>query len=374
MTHRILLVGAGGTFGLRLARRAAASVPCTLLVAGRSLSRAQAVADALRQANPAADIKAIALDRETVTTEELRALGAFIVIDAAGPFQGHAPHLAQIAIAAGSHFIDIADARDYVANFPALDETARAAQVLAVTGASSTPALSNAVLDALTKGWQQVEAVSVAISPGNRAPRGLAVVEAILSYAGKPVRVLEDRVWRTRPGWGQLRRQEMPGLGRRWLSLCETPDLDIIPARFPGLQRVSFLAGLELAVLHLGLWALSLPVRAGLLRSLAPSAAFLTRAATWFEPLGSDRGGMMVDVTGRDAQGRAVAAKWWLVAQAGDGPNIPVLPALALVRRLVSGVETRTGAQACTGLLTLAEIEAEFSAFQITSGSTNTPR
>ena len=307
------------------------------------------------------------LDRETVTPARLRELDVFIVINAAGPFQGGVPRLAQAAIAVGCHFIDLADARDYVARFPELDGAARKANVLAVTGASSTPALSNAALDVLTSGWQAVETVTIAIAPGNRAPRGLAVTQAILSYAGRPVRLLEDGKWRARPSWSLLQRRAMPGLGKRWLSLCETPDLDVIPARFLGVRTVHFLAGLELGVLHLGLWACALPVRARLLSSLAPAAGFFVAAAKLFEPFGSHRGGMLVEAHGAGADGRRVRAAWSLVAEARDGPNIPVLPALALIRRLLGGTETRRGAHICAGPLGLEEIAAEFATFRITT-------
>ena len=371
MTRKLLLVGAGGAFGLRLAHRLAASVPCELLVAGRSAARCGKVVAEVRGQYPEALVSPVVLDRETVTPARLRELEAFIVIDAAGPFQGQAPHLAQVAIEAGCHFIDLADARDYVARVPELDAEARTANVLAVTGASSTPALSNAALDVLTAGWRTVERVTVAIAPGNRAPRGLAVTQAILSYVGKPVRLLEGGQWRIRPGWSLLQRRALLGLGKRWLSLCETPDLDVIPARFPTVQTVLFFAGLELGILHVGLWACGLLVRAGLVASLAPAAKFFVAAATLFEPFGSDRGGMLVEVSGSGADGRPASASWSLVAEAGDGPNIPVLPALALIRRLLDGAETRRGACVCAGLLRLDEMEAEFAAFRITTAQTS---
>lgn len=371
MTRKLLLVGAGGAFGLRLAHRLAASVSCALLVAGRSQARCDKVVTELRGQYPAALVSPVELNRETVTAARLRELGVFIVIDAAGPFQDQAPHLAQAAIQAGCHFIDLADARDYVARFPALDAAARAADVLAVTGASSTPALSNAALDVLTAGWRTVENVTVAIAPGNRAPRGLAVTQAILSYIGRPVRLLEAGQWRTRPGWSLLHRRALLGLGKRWLSLCETPDLDVIPARFPSVQTVQFLAGLELGLLHLGLWACGLLVRAGFITSLAPAANFFVTAAKLFERFGSDHGGMLVEAAGTGADGKPALASWSLVAEAGDGPNIPVLPALALIRRLLAGTETRRGACIYTGLLRLDEIEAEFAAFRITTAQTS---
>src|SRR5262249_31754326 len=156
---------------------------------------------------------------------------------------------------------------DFVAGFGALDAAARAAGVVALTGASSTPALSHAVLDRLTAGWQRIDRIEIAISPGNRAaPRGLAVIRSILSYAGRPVRVFAGGRGRGRRGGGRTRRRGMPGLGRRWLSLCETPDLDLVPARFAPRDAAVFRAGLELSVMHLGLLCASLPVRAGLMR------------------------------------------------------------------------------------------------------------
>lgn len=372
MTRKLLLVGAGGAFGLRLAHRLAASVSCELLVAGRSQARCDKIVQELHSRHPDANVSSVTLDRETVTPERLRVLRPFIVIDAAGPFQGSEPHLAQAAIAAGCHFIDLADARDYVARFPELDAAAREANVLAVTGASSTPALSNAALDVLTSGWRTVDGVTIAIAPGNRAPRGLAVTQAILSYVGKPVRLLEGGSWRTRPGWSLLQRKLLPGLGKRWLSLCETPDLDVIPARFPSVQIVQFLAGLELGLLHVGLWACGLFVRVGLVSSLVPAAGFFVEVADWFEPFGSDRGGMLVEAYGTGADGKPAKASWSLVAEAGDGPNIPVLPAMALIRRLLDGTERHRGAYVCAGLLRLDEIAAEFSAFQITTAQTQT--
>jgi len=187
-----------------------------------------------------------------VTAAALAATGAGIVVDAAGPFQAGDYRLARAAIAAGLDYVDLADARGFVAGFGQLDDAARAAGVTLLTGASSTPALSNAVLERLTREWRRIDSVEIAISPGNRAPRGLAVVRSILSYAGRPVRVLLDGRWTTRPGWGLTVRRGMPGLGRRWQSLCETPDLDLVPRRFAVRRSVLFRAGLALSPLHLG--------------------------------------------------------------------------------------------------------------------------
>ncbi|PIU07464.1 MAG: saccharopine dehydrogenase [Methylobacterium sp. CG08_land_8_20_14_0_20_71_15] len=321
-----------------------------IVLAARTRTALDALAAQLRPAYPEARIETALLDR--ARPEDLARLRPWAVVDAAGPFQGSGTDLARAACALGAHSIDLADGRAYVAGFPAaLDAAARAAGVLAVTGASSTPALSHAALEPLVAGWRRLDTVAVAISPGAQAPRGLSVIRAILSYTGRPVRVFAGGGWTERSGWSGSQRRPMPGLGRRWLALCETPDLDLLPARFPIREEALFLAGLELGAMHLGLAALAMPVRAGLVPTLVPLAKPLRFAADILAPLGTDRGGMTVEARGLDAEGRRAAARWFLTARDGAGPNVPAAAAAALVRALAEGRETRSGAFACAGLI-----------------------
>ncbi len=361
VARTVLVVGGSGAFGRRLVDGLLATTDFDIVIAGRHPEQATAQLAAL-----GARARAQRLDTMTVTTEALAATGAFIVVDAAGPFQGAAYRVARAAIAAGLHYVDLADARDFVAGFAALDAEARVAGVVALTGASSTPALSHAVLDKLTAGWRRIDTVEIAISPGNRnSPRGLSVIRAILSYAGQPVRVFAGGAWTVRRGWGRPIRRDMPGLGKRWLSLCETPDLDLVPARFAPIQAAIFRAGLELAVMHLGLCAAGLLVQLRVLRSLVPFAPPLRWIAERLKGFGSERGGMLVEVTGLDAAGRLVRAAWSLVAEAGDGPAVPTLPALAAIRALADGRLSEPGARACVGVLDLASLEREFARYRI---------
>ncbi len=313
------------------------------------------------------------LDRTRVTAQDVAALKVFCVVDAAGPFQASELTLARAVIDAGVHYVDLADARDFVARFGALDEAAKARGVLAVTGASSTPALSNAVLDEICRGWKRVDGVEIAISPGSQAPLGLSVVQAILSYAGKPVKFWRFGRWDFAPGWGMLKVLRIEGLGRRLVSLVETPDLDIVPQRFAGVRHAVFRAGVELSILHLGLWLLSLPVRMGITRFLEPLAELLHGLAGWFRRFGSDRGGMTVEATGIDHTGALVRKCWTLVAEAGDGPEIPALPALCVVKALLNDRLPQRGAMTCVGLVPLGAIEDEFRRFEIRTSIATTP-
>lgn len=78
---------------------------------------------------------------------------------------------------------------------------------------------------------------------------------------------------------------------------------------------------------------------------------------------GTDRGGLRVEVEGGRQQ-----RVWCLLAEGGDGPYVPAVPAAALVRKLAQGGLSWRGAAPCLGLLTLAEIERAWSGLRIASG------
>jgi saccharopine dehydrogenase-like NADP-dependent oxidoreductase len=374
MSRRVVVIGGTGAFGGRLVEGLLATSDLAVVIAARRRQPAEQAAAALRARYPGRVIETCALDASVITAADLRRLDAWCVVDAAGPFQGAPPRVAEAAIAARCHYVDLADARAFVAAFPCLDGAARAAGVLAVTGASTTPGLGQAALDALVRDWQRLDRVEIAISPGNRQPRGLSVVKAILAGAGQPVCAFRDGRWTDLRGMSLLTRRRMPGLGRRWLFLIDAPDLDLVPLRFKPRCDALWYAGLELTVLHLGVWALSHLVAAGLLRSLVPLARPLRAVADWFLAAGTGRGGMMVEAQGIDRAGRAVVATWALVAREAGGPHVPVLPALAVVRALAAGRLARTGAMACAGLIPLSDFAGDFARLRIVTRSRVRPQ
>ncbi len=352
----VLIVGASGVFGSRLAMSLAVSKRYRILLGARFGEKASEIAKRLLAIDAECGASFFMIDRARPDIERLRALAPKVIVDAAGPFQDSTLALAEAAIAVGAHYIDLADARRFVAGIGILDEAAKRAKVAVLSGASSTPALSHAVLDEITKGWKRIDRILVAIAPGNRAPRGRSVVAAILSYAGQKIRVFRDAGWEEGAGWGANEKVDLPGIGRRNVVLCETPDFDLLASRYHPRVAAEFKAGLELGILHHGLRFLSWLVRIGLLRSLVPFAGLLHGIASLFMPFGSDKGGMLVEATGQDGEGRALKATWTLTAAAGRGPDIPSLPAVCLIERIASGKLGFIGADTAAGHVTLAEI------------------
>jgi NAD(P)-dependent dehydrogenase (short-subunit alcohol dehydrogenase family) len=361
----ILVLGGYGVFGSRVVRLLARDPGLRVIIAGRDPDKARALAREIEGSEAPTTLETLAIDGLGADlAQRLAASGAKLVINAAGPFQGQDYRVPQACIAAGLHYLDLADSQDFVAGFSDLDRAAREAGVTAVTGASTVPALSSAVIDALKPGFARLDALDIAISPGNRAPRGRALVAAILKTAGKPLPRWQDGAWTTVRGWHDLGRRTIaaPGLGSlgpRWLSACDAPDTLLFPERYGGVRRVRFRAGVELGVLHLGLWALSWLPALGLIGSLEPLAGPCRAASTLLLPLGSDRGGMVVELGGAGPGAAAsLVRRWTLIAEAGDGPWVPAVPAVILARRLAAGEALRRGAMACLGLITLAEFQA----------------
>ena len=364
MGLRVVVLGATGVFGSRIVARLAHDERFELLLAGRRVSPLED----LRTSMGDARMRACMLDTAAADFPVmLAALRPQLVIHAAGPFQGQDYRVAEACIDAGSDYIDLADGRDFVSGFSRLDERARSAGRLLVSGASSVPALSSAVVDALLPRFGTIESIEHAINPGNRTPRGDATVASILGYCGSPIRLWRNGRWDTAHGWMDGRRQWFP-FGYRRVGICDIPDLELFPARYPQARSVIFRAGLELPLLQWATWGMGMLVRLGLIRDLAGHAPALRRMSEWFVRFGSDVGGMAVELRGTDGQGRPLHLCWWLDAGAGDGPQVPVTPAIVLARRLADGLVGARGAMPCMGLLALEQIVEGFDGFALRTG------
>lgn len=364
MALRVVLIGATGVFGSRIAWRLAGDPRFALILAGRQRPALEALRGELGDSSAhVATLDVTGIELSTA----LARLAPQLVIHAAGPFQSQDYRVAEACLACGSDYIDLADGRDFVSGIGRLDERAREAGRLLVSGASSVPALSSAVIDALLPRFGALHSIEHAINPGNRTPRGDATVASILGYCGRPIRVWRDGRWQHAYGWMSGKRQLFP-FGRRRVGICEVPDLELFPARYPQVRTVLFRAGLELPLLQGGTWCAAWLVRLGLIRNLAVYAPRLRRFSERFIRFGSDVGGMVVELSGSDIDAEPLRVRWWLDAAAGDGPQVPVTPAVVLAQRLADGLVAAKGAQPCMGLLTLDQLTNGFAGYALRTG------
>lgn len=356
----VLLLGGYGGFGSRLARRLSGD-GWRVLIAGRDPATAERLAAKLP------DAIGLAADRTADLAPLLDLHRPDLVIDAAGPFQQSDYRVPKTCIACGIDYLDLADARDFVCGITTLDDAARAAGVRVVSGASSVPGLSGAVIRALTCGMEEVRSVRMAISASNQAAAGASVSAAILGSLGQPLRLWRGRRWCEAFGWQEVTRERFHIAGRepmsRLVALCDVPDHELVPDAVTGRPATRFDAGPELSFQLLTLRGLGLLVRWGVLGSAAPLARWLLPLQRLTKGLGSDRSAMSVEVKGI-AQGRALARRWTLIAEEGDGPEIPTLAAHLLANALRESRLT-AGAKTAAGLLSLEDFDPFFRSLAI---------
>lgn len=355
---KILVLGGYGNFGARICKALAPDPEIRLLVAGRDAGRAASLAAMLGSGAAAC---AIDIDSPRLASD-IGQTRAALVIHAAGPFQGQDYRVAHASAAAGAHYIDLADARRFVCAFSQqLGAPFERAGRVAITGASTVPGLSSAVLEHLTAGWSCIDSVDCCIAPAQTAPRGKATLAAVLSYCGEPITVWEGGHWQHRIGWARPQRVEFARLTPRLGAVCDIPDLELFPAHYRVRERVLFRAALEVGFTQRALGWLAALRQARLIGAPARLAGLLHHTARWLDGLGSSLGGMVLRAAGRDAAGQALRRSWHITAPDDHGPEIPCMAAILLARRLAQApASLPNGAHPCVGLLRLEEFHGEF--------------
>jgi len=349
---RVLIIGGYGNFGSYIARSLAPDPQIRLLIGGRAEAKAQAFAAGLGGAHPA---EGHAIDIDGGLAAAFDRILPDIVVHTSGPFQRQDHRVARACIAQGCHYLDLADARDFVVSIGELDAAARERGVIVVSGASSVPCLSAAVIDHYRPGFARLDAIDYGISAAQQTNRGLATTSAVLSYVGKPLLRLRDGRMQQVFGWQDTHAVRYRELGLRLFGTCDIPDLELFPRRYPEVRSIRFAAGHELKILHAGTWALSWLVRLGFVRSLDVHAPSLLKLAFLFDRFGSSRSGFHMFLAGVGHDGRPRRVRFFIIARSGHGPYIPCIPAILLAKRLSRDEVGVRGALPCLDLIGLED-------------------
>lgn len=346
VNQRIIILGGYGTYGSLIAEQLAQS-NVQVVIAGRDSVKGQKCADSLQADFVRCDASDPASLRDALS-------GAHLLINASGPFQAKDYSIPQACIQQQCHYIDLADGRAYVAGISQLDEEAKAHGVFICVGASTTPAVTSAVIAELRPHSRHIRSIKIALNAGNRNQAGVSTIASILAYVGLPLQVWRENRWRELMGWGEGEFVDFPQpVGRRRVQLCDVPDLQLFPKLFAA-ESVIFKAGVELTLFNYALATLA-QVRKGWpslnMPRLAKSLVLLSKC---FKGFGTYHGSLAVWVTGEDEQERSLA----LVAPR-NGPRIPSAPAVLLTRKLLAEGIPACGAFPCVGFICLADF-AEF--------------
>jgi hypothetical protein len=369
---KILIIGGYGTFGGRLVELLSGIEALTLYIAGRSESKAIKFISKLSIG--AAKIP-FHLDRDGDLEKQISSIEPNLVIDASGPFQfyGDDPYrVVKACISQHANYMDLADGAQFVSGIEQFDKEAKARGLYILSGVSSFPVLTAAVVRHLSNDMAQVTDIRGGIAPSPYAGVGLNVIRAIASYAGKPVTIISKGRKKTAyalthsfdyciapPGFLPLRKTRF--------SLMDVPDIVVLPKIWPGLKSMWMGAGPVPAVFHEMLRGFAWLVRLRILPSLsllAPLFHFVSNTLRW----GEHRGGMFVSVTGTKHAGGIVERSWHLVAEGDDGPYIPSMAIEGIVRGSLHGIIPRAGARPCIDELELSDYDGLFKNHNVHTG------
>ncbi len=369
---KILILGGYGVFGGRLAQLLADIPNLTLLICGRDLAKAQHFCVGfVGQAR----VVPVGLDRSKVAAA-LDAHRPDLVVDASGPFQayGAQPYsVVEACIAARIGYLDFADAADFVFGVSRFQREAERAGVFVLSGVSSFPVLTAAVLREMARTMDIVE-VEGGIAPSPYAGIGLNVMRAVVGYAGAPVRLMRGGKPTQAIGLAESRRATIAVPGRLPLrnlrfSLVDVPDLQVLPPEHPTMTDIWMGAGPVPELLHRVLNLLAITRSKLRLPSFAAFSRLFYLVLNLMR-FGEHRGGMYVRASGlRD--GRPVEQSWHLLAEGDDGPLIPSMAIEAIVRKALSGERPASGARPAADALDLSDYERLFTNRAIATGFRN---
>jgi hypothetical protein len=365
--NRVLILGASGQFGSRLCRRLVQLDDLHLFIGGRDGQKLEAAQEQLRAVKPDAKIDILARTISGSNLEDLlysRRLS--LVVHLAGPFQGQDYAVAKACLQAGVPYIDMADGREFVTKFTSLDAAARAKGIPLITGASTVPGLSSAIIEAMLENFSKLEAIDYGICGGVKTGLGLATMRAVLSYCGKPYGVLKDGTYVTVYGLGRPRHHDFPEpVNRRYVVDCDIPDHDLFPACYPALRRVDFGSCIDAPGLPRLLSLMSTCVRKEWIEDWNFLAPIIQPCMKAIRFLGSAHSGFFMLLEGQDQQRNPKRMLFEILARDGSGLEIPVTPVILLVKKMLRGEALPAGAYPCMGLFSLAEFRQELSSYPI---------
>jgi uncharacterized protein DUF4166 len=367
----VLIVGGYGTFGARLTQLLGDTESLTLLIAGRSPKKAAAFCAGFRGR---AHVVPLPFDRDGDVESELRRTNANLVVDASGPFQSYAEdryRLVNAALSAGIDYIDLADSSEFVKGVDRFDAEAKTRGIFVLSGVSTFPVLTVAVMEEFAKDMAHIEAVivglvAVALRGCWLEPR--ACGRRLRGKAGgvDPERSEDHRLRAD----GNAAPYAPPGalpLGNVLFSLVDVSDLRVIPELWPSIRSVWIGVGPLPQFLHRALIGLAWTVRLGVLRTLSPFAGIMYRTVNWLAR-NKHRSGMFISVEGTSVAGENLERAWHLIAEGEDGPMIPSMAAAVIIRRCLDGRRPDAGARAGAGEIDLDAYRELFEGRAIRAG------
>jgi NAD(P)-dependent dehydrogenase (short-subunit alcohol dehydrogenase family) len=276
----VTVFGGYGVFGTHVAQAlAAAGLP--VRITGRDGEQARRAAASLGMGGPSGTShEGIAADLRDPASCARALAGSRVAVCCAGPFSALPLVLPEACLAAGVHYVDIADDRAWSARLRSLGPRFHDRGLTAACGCSSLPGISGslALLAAeRLSADSTIDRARVTLFIGNRNPKGEAAVHAAAAQLGR-------RFLAPQGALTGLRGRETVDLpapfGPRTVLDFESPELDLFPALL-GARSVRVKVGFESRLATTAMAAFSLlgpRLGTAAARAITPVARLLSRS------------------------------------------------------------------------------------------------
>jgi len=234
---RIVVYGGNGFFGRLVVQELLRRTDADVLIASRRARHVNFGDDQVRVKFAESDLADYGSVLRTVE-------GARIAILCGGPFQRMPRSLLSACIEKGISYIDIADDRSFVDAAHKLASDAETAGIAAFIGCSVVPGLTSQLTSFSQSQVGDIQAVSTAISPGTKHPRGPGSFECLLTTAGEQFGDASGH------GYNPCYVNFPPPMGKRKVyQVVDIADYFVQPHYF-GTRKVEFRIGSELGLLN----------------------------------------------------------------------------------------------------------------------------
>lgn len=247
--NRLVILGGYGNTGLPLARLLLAATDLHLILAGRSLARAQAAADQLNAGFPGSRV--IGAHADAADARSLRAVftGVPLVVVASST-AAHAATVAQAALDSGCDYFDLQFSAAKLAALQALAPALARAGRCFITEGGFHPGLPAVMVRAVAPRFDRLEAArigSVIKLDWARLQLSDATVEEFVGEF-RDFQSQQFKAGRWQPaGWRDLIRPTTMDFGRVWGRQPVMPmfleELRALPEQYPALQAAGFFVG-----------------------------------------------------------------------------------------------------------------------------------
>jgi saccharopine dehydrogenase-like NADP-dependent oxidoreductase len=354
---RALVLGAYGHYGRIICQKLTEIPAVTVIGAGKRPDCLSSLANEL-------DIETVVVDwRDKELAGVLMDNDIHLVIHAAGPFHNQDYSVAQACIEARCYYVDIADDRGFVSGIQMLDESAASAGVLVASGMGLL-ALTDSIAEYLQDTVSSISHMDIGYSGCGRMP-GRASVLSSLHTCGQAVATLEEGKLIDVIGLGDGTPHHF---GQQFMSRdlvnIDGPELEFLTAKYC-LKSISLKAGYG----ERGPKIMSMIARMvarGWIKDRMALVTKLMRFGRASERFSQGKGGLFVEVEGRDKQDKVVERVYEIHTRNHRFEELKISPVLAFVNRLLSDFVPHAGAQPAMGLIFLEDVLKTFGEDDVT--------